>query len=68
MATLSAYERKLLDAVIEVTGDDESRIRDGIIKALRGIDDKGSRNYFWHLLETKAREKIRAARKRFARA
>ncbi len=68
MATLSAYERKLLDAVIGVAGDDESRIREGIIKALHDIHEKGSRNYFWHLLETRAREKIRAARKRFAHA
>ena len=65
---LTAYEKGLLEVVIEVAGDDESRIREGIIKALRNITNKGSRSYFWRLLETRAREKIRAARKKFAHA
>ncbi len=65
---LTTYEKGLLEAVIEVAGDDENRIREGIIKALRDIKNKGSRNYFWRLLEMKARKKIRAARKKFAHA
>ncbi len=63
MAALTEDEKRRLGIVLEVAGDNESRIRDGIIKAIPDIQGKGSRSYFWHLLETRARAKIRAARK-----
>jgi len=63
MAKLQQYEKDLLDKVIAVAGNDENRIRDGIVDALKGISEKGTRNYLWHLLQTKAAQKIRAARR-----
>lgn len=61
---LTEHEKELLAVVIEVTGDDDSRIREGIIKALRGVNEIGPRRYLWRTLERAAREKIRRARKR----
>ncbi|MEX2013667.1 MAG: hypothetical protein WD897_02020 [Parcubacteria group bacterium] len=62
---LTPIERGLLDRVIEVAGDDEKRIRPGIIKALCGVNDRARRTYLWHTLSTAARKKIRRARKKF---
>lgn len=60
---LTSAEKKMLEVVISVAGDDPSMVRDGIVKALRGEDDKGRRNYLWHTLDTAARAKISRARK-----
>lgn len=63
MAKLQQYEKDLLGKVIAVAGNDETKIRDGIVEALKGINEKGTRNYLWGLLKTKALQKIRAARR-----
>lgn len=62
----SAIEKRLLDTVLEVAGDNENMIRDGIIKALRGENDKARRTYLWNELGRKAKERIRRARQKFA--
>lgn len=59
-------EKRLLDTVLEVAGDDENMIRDGIVKALRGENDKARRTYLWNELNRRAKERIRRARQRFA--
>lgn len=61
---LTTYEKELLAIVIGVTGDDESRIREGIIKALRGVNEIGPRRYLWKTLEKAAKEKIRRVRRK----
>ena len=60
---LSASEKALLDVVLQTADGDENRIRDGVIKALRGVDDKARRTYLWNQLSTTAKSKIRRARK-----
>lgn len=57
-------EKKLLDTVLEVAGDDETMVREGIIKALRDENDKARRTYLWNVLDRKAKERIRRARKK----
>jgi hypothetical protein len=57
-------EKKLLDTVLEVAGDNETMVREGIIKALRNENDKARRAYLWNVLDKKAKEKIRRARKK----
>ncbi len=61
---LNATEKKLLDKVLEVAGDRENVIRDGIIKALRGENDPARRTYLWNILSRAAKKRIRAARKK----
>ncbi len=61
---LSDDEKKRLEVVIEVAGDDETQIRYGIIRALRDVNERGTRNYLWHLLDMKARAKIRRTRRK----
>ena len=58
------FEKRLLDTVLEVAGDDENMIREGIIKALRGENDKARRTYLWNILSKAAKERIRNARKK----
>lgn len=62
---LSVPEKQLLKVVIGVAGDNLTLIRDGIIKALRGENEHGRRNYLWHILERAATSKIRAARRKY---
>ncbi len=62
---LNATEKKLLDKVLEVTGDREEAIRDGIVKALRGENDKARRGYLWRILSRAAKHRIRAARQKY---
>ena len=57
-------EKRLLNTVLEVAGDDENMIKEGIIKALRGENDKARRTYLWNILSKAAKEKIRHARKK----
>lgn len=57
-------EKRLLNTVLEVAGDDENMVRDGIIKALRGENDKARRTYLWNILSKAAKERIRSARKK----
>jgi hypothetical protein len=64
---LTPDEKKMLKVVLQVAGDMESMVREGIITALRGENDKGRRNYLWHTLQTAALAKIRRARKKYAR-
>jgi len=61
---LTASERALLDVVLETAGDNEKLIRDGIIEALRGVNDPARRQHLWCVLPNAAKTKIRAARKR----
>lgn len=63
---LNDFEKELLKVVIGVTGDDESRIREGLIKALRGHNEPGPRRYLWRTLERAAKDKIRRIRKKAA--
>jgi len=60
---LQEYEKVLLAKVISVAGDDPSMVREGVVEALKGTDDRGTRNYLWHTLTTAAMAKIRRARK-----
>lgn len=57
-------EKRLLDTVLEVAGDDETMVREGIIKALRDENDKARRTYLWNVLDRRAKERIRRARKK----
>jgi len=66
MGKITNREQKLLDSVIAFTGDDESKLRAGIIHALQGIDKFHGRQYLWNLLRTKATAKIRCANKKAA--
>lgn len=59
-------QEKLLDIVIEVAGDNENMIRDGISKALRGVNNEARRAYLWNELSRMAKEKIRRARQKVA--
>lgn len=61
---MNTTEKLLLDAVLEVAGDNEKMIPDGIVKALRGINDKARRTYLWNILTRAATQKIHAARRR----
>ncbi len=62
----SSVEKELLNTVLEVAGDDEKMVRDGIIKALHGVNDKARRIYLWNKLDREARGRIRRARRKFA--
>ena len=62
----SVVEKELLDVVLGVAGDDGNMIREGVIKALRGIDDKARRTYLWNELTRRATEKLRQARRKAA--
>lgn len=55
---------ELLDTVLGVAGDDEKMIRDGITKALRGVNDKARRTYLWGELARRATKRIRDARRK----
>jgi len=59
-------EKKMLDTVLEVAGDNENMIRVGVIKALHDVHDKARRTYLWNELDRKARERIRRARRKTA--
>ena len=64
MAKLTDCEQKMLKVVLEFAGDDEKMIREGIIKALEGVNDKARRVYLWNTLNRAAENKIRQARLR----
>ena len=64
MHALAPEEKMLLKNVLEVTGDDERRIRDGVIKALHGIKEEARRTYLWNLLFRVAKKRIRRARRK----
>ncbi len=64
-ATEKEYQRKLLEIVFEVAGDNEGMIDDGIIRALRGVNDKARRTYLWNVLSRAAAARIRRARRKF---
>ncbi len=63
---LTTSEKALLDVVLQTAGDNENMIRDGVIKALRGINDEARRKHLWCVLPNAAKAKIRAARKKVA--
>lgn len=60
---LTASEKALLDVVLEYANDDETKIRDGVIKALRGVNDPARRKHLWCVLPNVAKAKIRRAQK-----
>ena len=62
---MHASDEILLVRVLEVAGDNEKMIRDGVIKALYGINDPARRTYLFGELSRKATKKIRAARRKF---
>jgi len=59
------YQKKLLDIVFEVSGDNEALIDAGIIRALRGVKEKARRTYLWNVLSRAAAARIRRARRKF---
>lgn len=61
---LTADERALLDMVLGVAGDDEKMIRQGVITALRGVNDPARRQHLWCVLPNAAKTKIRRAQKK----
>jgi len=61
-------ERAMLDTVLKIAGDDENKIREGIITALRKETEPARRTYLWNTLQTKARRKIRAHKETAAAA
>ena len=67
MAKLNDFEKDLLEIVTEFAGDNENMIRGGIIKALIGQNDNARRKYLWNILDRRAREKIRTAKRKVAR-
>ena len=60
------YQKKLLDTVFEVAGDNVEMINEGIVKALRGENDKARRTYLWNTLSKAAAARIRRARRKFS--
>ena len=52
-------EKAMLETVLQAAGGDESKIREGIIKALNKVDDPARRTYLWNTLQRKASERIR---------
>mgnify|MGYP001611236815 CR=1 FL=1 len=62
----STVEKELLNTVLEVAGDNETMIREGIIKALRDENDKARRTYLWNMLSKAATARIRRARRKAA--
>lgn len=64
MAKLTGDEKKMLDIVLGVAGDNENMIRAGLIKALQGQNDKARRKYLWNILNRSAEGRIKLARKK----
>lgn len=48
-----------LKKVLEYAQNDLSRVRDGIIGALKGVDEKGRRTYLWNQLKARAERTIK---------
>ena len=67
--TLSTYEKKLLEIVLETAGDIEEVIPQGIRTALARFNEHepGRTGYLWRALEKAAKAKIRRARGKYAR-
>ena len=61
-----AYQKELLDIVFGVAGDNVEMINEGIVKALRGENDRARRTYLWNVLSKAAAAKIRSARRKFS--
>jgi len=61
---LTTSEKALLDVVVDYAGDNENMIRDGVIRALRGVNDPARRKHLWCVLPNAAKTKIRAAQKK----
>ena len=59
------YQKKLLDIVFEVAGDNPEMIDEGINKALRGENDKARWIYLRNVLAKAAAARIRRARLKF---
>jgi hypothetical protein len=62
---LNDTEKKLLERVLQVAGDQENMIRAGITKALSGENDRARRTYLWNTLRREAQRKIRHARRKY---
>lgn len=65
---MTTDEQEMLDIVLSVAGDDEKQIIAGIVRALVGTNEPARRTYLWGLLSRKAKERIRAAREKYAHA
>ena len=59
------YQKKLLDIVFEVSGDNEALIDAGIIRALRGVKEKVRRTYLWNGLLRATPARVSRARRKF---
>lgn len=59
-----AIEKELLNKVLEVAGDNENMIREGISKAIRDVQEPARRTYLWNILTKRATERIRRARRK----
>lgn len=59
------YQKELLEIVLEVAGDDAKMIDDGIIKALRGVNEEARRTYLWNTLSKAAAAEIRRVRQKY---
>lgn len=49
-----------LEKVLEYAQDDLTLVRDAIVKALMGVDEKGRRTYLWNQLRARAECIIKA--------
>jgi len=61
---LTADEKARLKTVLETANGNENNIREGIIKALKDVTARETRNYLWRTLEREAKKQMRAAKKR----
>ncbi len=52
-------QKAMLNTVLQIADNKESQVREGIIAALDGVNDKARRTYLWNQLERKAIRKIR---------
>lgn len=52
--------QKRLKKVLTFAQDDLSRVRNGIVEALKGVNEQGRRIYLWNQLRTRAERTIKA--------
>ena len=70
---LTSEEKKLLEKVLDVTGENESMIGEGIKRVLRGYapshgeNGKATRKHLWCVLPGAAKEKIRRLQQKMPR-
>ena len=67
-STFGQDGQERLKRVLEYAGNDLSEVRQGIIHALRDVNEKGRRTYLWNQLKKRAVRIINARLKKKAQA